>query len=55
MSLLKKIMSLGIAGMILLGYPSNISFAMTGDDIQEAQGESGYRLYADELSWRYQR
>ncbi len=50
MSLLKKIMSLGIAGMILLGYPSNISFAMTGDDIQEAQGESGYRLYADELT-----
>lgn len=50
MSLLKKIMSLGMAGMILLGYPSNISFAMTGDDIQEAQGESGYRLYADELT-----
>ncbi len=50
MSLLKKIMSLGIAGMILLGYPSNISFAMTEDDIQEAQGESGYRLYADELT-----
>lgn len=50
MSLLKKIMSLGIAGMILLGYPSNISFAMTGDDIQEAQGKSGYRLYADELT-----
>lgn len=50
MSLLKKIMSLGMAGMILLGYPSNNSFAMTGDDIQKAQGESGYRLYADELT-----